>query len=252
MTMGFAGRGEAQRGPGAGCERTGDKGKARRARSPLGRMAPVLLALAMAGAAAGASAAPGNPGGPATEAIRETISQVIRVLEDPTLKSPGKAGERRRLLEQAVAERFSYTEMAKRSLGAHWLRFTEPEREEFVALFQRLLSHTYAHTIEGYSGEQVQYLDERGTEEFAEVRTKIVSDKTETPVDYRLLRMRGEWRVYDVVVDGVSLVSNYRSQFTRILRSSSPAELMAQLRKMVEADHRLDRSSSLRRLGISA
>ena len=123
------------------------------------------------------------------------------------------AEERRRLLERVAAARFSYAEMAKRSLGAHWRELTDAEREEFVALFQRLLVKTYARTIEGYAGQQVQYLGERRAEDFAEVRTKIVSDKVETPVDFRLLRMRGDWWVYDVVVDGVSVVSNYRGQF---------------------------------------
>jgi phospholipid transport system substrate-binding protein len=199
----------------------------------------------MAGVAAGASPAPGNSGGSATEAIRDTISQVIRLLEDPTLKRPGKAEERRRHLEKVVVERFSYAEMAKRSLGAHWRGLTDAEREEFVGLFQRLLSKTYAHTIEGYAGEQVRYLGERVAADFAEVRTRIVSDKVETPVDYRLLCIAGDWRVYDVVIDGVSLVNNYRSQFARILRSSSYAGLVEQLRKKVEADDRLTRTSAL-------
>ncbi len=252
MTMGSGCRGGAQLGHGSGCEMTGDKGRPRMARSPLAWIAQVLLALAMAGVAAGASPAPGNSGGPATEAVKSTITKVIRLLEDEELKGPGKVEERRRRLERVVADRFSYAEMAKRSLGAHWRGLTDPEREEFVALFQRLLVKTYARTIEGYAGEQVRYLGERVAGDFAEVRTRIVSDKVETPVDYRLLRMRGDWRVYDVVVDGVSLVNNYRGQFARILRSSSYTELVEQLRKKVGADHRPDGSSSLRRLYISA
>jgi phospholipid transport system substrate-binding protein len=213
---------------------TGGRRRARMARSPLGWIAQVLLAVAMAGVAAGASPAPVNSGGPATEAVKGTITEVIRLLEDKKLKRPEMVEERRRLFERVVADRFSYAEMAKRSLGAHWRGLTDAEREEFVALFQRLLVKTYARTIEGYAGQQVQYLEERRAEDFAEVRTKIVSDKVETPVDFRLLRMRGDWWVYDVVVDGVSVVSNYRGQFARILRSSSYTDLVAQLRKKVE------------------
>jgi phospholipid transport system substrate-binding protein len=206
----------------------------------------------MAGVAAGASPAPVSAGGPATEAVKGTITEIIRLLEDEGLKKPGMAEQRRRLLERVAAARFSYAEMAKRSLGAHWRELTDAEREEFVALFQRLLVKTYARTIEGYAGQQVQYLGERGAEDFAEVRTRIVSDKVETPVDFRLLRMRGDWWVYDVVVDGVSVVSNYRGQFARILRSSSYADLVEQLRKKVEGDPRADRSSSLQHPWISA
>jgi len=242
MTIGSGSRGDAQLGHGRGREMTGDMGRARMAWFSLGGIARVLLALAMAGVAVGASPAPGRSAGPATEAIQDTISQMIRLLEDPNLKGPGKAEERRRLLEKTIGNRFSYAEMAKRSLGDHWRGLTDPEREEFVALFQRLLSKTYARTIEGYAGEQVQYLGERVAEDFAEVRTKIVSAKVQIPVDYRLLLMAGDWRGYDIVVDGVSLVRNYRGQFSRILRSSSYAELLEHLRKKAASDQGADGS----------
>ncbi len=112
---------------------------------------------------------------------------------------------------------------------------------------------TYARTIEGYAGQQVQYLGERRAEDFAEVRTKIVSDKVETSRwTTGCCAWRGDWWVYDVVVDGVSLVSNYRGQFARILRASSYADLVEQLRKKVEGDPPADRSSSLQRPWISA
>ena len=252
MTIGSGCREDVRFGTGSGCEMTGDKGRSRMARSALGWLAQMLLALAMAGAAAAASPAPVNSGGPATEAVKSTITEIIRLLEDKELKKPGMAEERRRRLDKVAATRFSYAEMAKRSLGAHWRELSDAEREEFVALFHRLLVKTYARTIEGYAGQQVQYLGERGAEDFAEVRTRIVSDKVETPVDFRLLRMRGDWWVYDVVVDGVSVVSNYRGQFARILRSSSYTDLVEQLRKKVEGDPGTDRSSALQRAWISA
>ncbi|HWT79662.1 MAG TPA: ABC transporter substrate-binding protein [Candidatus Methylomirabilis sp.] len=222
----------------------GDRAGAKMANLGLGGVA-LVLALAMAGVAAGASPAPENSGGPATEAIRGSISQVFGLLGDPTLKKPEKAEERRRQLEKLVAERICYAEMAKRSLGVHWQDLSEAEQEEFVTLFQRLLAKTYLHMIEGYTGEQIRYLGERVTEDFAEVRTRIVSEKMDIPVDYRLLRMAGEWRVYDVVVDGISLVNNYRGQFAKIIRASSYASLVEQLRKKVGADDRPSRISAL-------
>jgi phospholipid transport system substrate-binding protein len=228
----------------AGGKMMGDRGRAKLATLSLGGMM-LVLALAMAGVASGASPAAENAAGPATEAVRSTMSQVFRLLGDPTLKGPDKAEARRRQLEKLAADRMDYAEMAKRSLGVHWRELSDAEREEFVTLFQRLLWKTQIHLVEGYSGEQVQYLGERVTEDFAEVRTRIVSEKVDVPVDYRLLRLAGEWRVYDVVVDGVSLVSNYRGQFARILRASSYDDLVAQLRKKVEADDRPNRISAL-------
>lgn len=176
----------------------------------------------------GASA---EPGGAATEAVRSTINEVIRILKDMELKKPGRAEERRRLLEKVIGDRFNYDEMARRSLGAQWNKLSDKERQEFVDLFKGLLSGSYVDKIEGYSGEQVQYLNERLEADYAEVRTKVASDKTEIPLDYRLLNKSGDWRVYDVVVDGVSLVNNYRSQFTKIIRESSYADLLEKLRE---------------------
>ncbi|MGH7165837.1 MAG: MlaC/ttg2D family ABC transporter substrate-binding protein, partial [Nitrospiraceae bacterium] len=198
------------------------------------RVGPLVGALTiMAGMAVVFPAQP-VAGGPATDAVKSSINEVLQILEDKELKKPGRAEERRRKLEQAVGNRFSYEEMAKRSLGAPWKELNEVERKEFVELFQRLLSKSYAGKIEGYSGEQIQYLNERLAEGYAEVRTRIVSGKTEIPLDYRLLQIAGDWRVYDVVVDGVSLVNNYRGQFTKIIRESSYKGLVEQLRKKSE------------------
>lgn len=201
----------------------------------MNRMGQVLGALTiMAGVAVVFPAQP-VAGGPATDAVKSSINELIQILDDKELKKPGRAEERRRKLEQVIGNRFSYEEMAKRSLGAPWKELNEAERKEFVELFQRLLSKSYAGKIEGYSGEQIQYLNERHADEFAEVRTKIVSGKAEIPLDYRLLQIAGDWRVYDVVVDGVSLVNNYRGQFTKIIRESSYKGLVEQLRKKSES-----------------
>src|SRR5574342_1312386 len=121
--------------------------------------------------------------------------------------------------------------MSRRALGAPWANLSGKERDEFVVLFRTLLTNSYADKIESYSGEGVQYLNERVEKDYAEVRTKVLSGKTDIPLDYRLLNKGTDWRVYDVVVDGVSLVNNYRGQFSKILRSSTYADLVDQLRK---------------------
>ncbi|MEQ1627399.1 MAG: ABC transporter substrate-binding protein [Nitrospira sp.] len=170
--------------------------------------------------------------GPPTDSMKGTIDEVLRIIRDKELKQAAKAEERRSLLEKAVAERFDYQEMSRRALGAPWKQLSDKEKQEFVALFQTLLTSSYAEKVESYSGEGVQYLNERIIDkDFAEVRTKILSGKTEIPLDYRLINQGTDWRVYDVVVDGVSLVNNYRGQFTKILHASSYPDLVDQLRK---------------------
>ncbi len=173
-----------------------------------------------------------------TEVVRATINEVIRILEDKRLQAAAQRAHRRRLLEDAIGRRFDYTEMSKRVLAAAWNTLNEAEREEFVGLFRSFLSDRYASKIEGYSGEQVAYLAERREGSFAEVRTKLVSSKVDIPVDYRLMAKDGKWYAYDIVVDGVSLVRNYRSQFTNIIRTSSYQELV---RKLRERDIRAER-----------
>jgi phospholipid transport system substrate-binding protein len=170
--------------------------------------------------------------GAPTDAMKGTIDEVLRILADKELKKPAKASERRQSLEKVVGERFDYQEMSRRSMGAPWGNLSEQEKQDFVSLFQTLLVNTYADKIESYSGEGVQYVNERTEkDEYAEVRTKVMTGKTEIPLDYRLLKKGSAWRVYDVVVDGVSLVNNYRGQFSKILRSGSYADLIDQLRK---------------------
>ena len=177
------------------------------------------------------SPAPAPAGGPATAAVKQTVDEVIRILSDEKMKKPDRLQERRKLLEKVVGDRFSYEEMSKRTLAAHWQKLNEKERSEFVDLFRKLLTNSYADKVEGYSGEQIQYLNERNEGDYAEVRTKATSGKTEIPLDYRLLNKSGDWRVYDVVVDGVSLVNNYRGQFAKIIRTSGYDDLVKQLRE---------------------
>jgi phospholipid transport system substrate-binding protein len=168
--------------------------------------------------------------GPPTEAVRKSVDDVIRILEDPAWKKPEKKEERRKLLEQTIAQRFNFSEMAKRSLGAEWAKRTPEEQKEFAANFQTLLSNTYIGRIEAYSGEKVQYLKELNDNEYSEVYTKVDNGKSVIDLTYKMENSGGEWRVYDVVVEGTGLVQNYREQFKRILRKDSFAELSKQLR----------------------
>ena len=166
-----------------------------------------------------------------TVVVKNTIDEVIQLVTDEKLKVPEQASHRRELLEETIGKKFDFEEMAKRSLAAHWKGRNASEHHEFVTLFRKLLSNTYAGKIENYSGETVNYLKERLKDGYAEVQTNMDSAKTEISLDYRLILKGGTWRVYDVVVNGVSLVKNYRSQFARIIHRSSYDNLVTTLRE---------------------
>jgi phospholipid transport system substrate-binding protein len=143
--------------------------------------------------------------------------------------------ERRLALRDAATDIFDFTEITRRSLGRHWQTATPGEREELVQLFTALLERAYLGRIEQYSGERISVVGESLDGELATVRTRLVSKGgTETPVDYRLHRVGDRWLAYDVSVEGVSLVANYRAQFNAILRASSAQTLVQRLRAKQE------------------
>jgi len=169
--------------------------------------------------------------GTATAAIKNTIKQMFVILNDEELKAPGKAEERRQQLEKVIGNRIAYDEMAKRSLGPQWAQLNEEERQEFVRLYAQLLRDTYSSRFDRYSDEKVEFLQETLQGDYAEVRTRLTSSKFNLDVDYRMLQRAGDWRVYDIVVDGISLVHSYREQFTKIIRTYSYEELVSKLRQ---------------------
>lgn len=197
---------------------------------PHRRVIPLILKMTLVVVWLASAASPCYAGAP-TDTMKTTIDEVLRIVRENDLKQPNKTEERRRMLERAVGARFDYQEMSRRALGAPWNTLSDQEKQEFVDLFRTLLTNSYSDKIETYSGEGVQYLNERMEKEYAEVRTKVLSGKTEIPLDYRLINKGDDWRVYDVVVDGISLVNNYRGQFAKIIKSSSYADLVEQLRK---------------------
>lgn len=175
------------------------------------------------------SPAPGTP----MEAMRTTVSQALEILQDPALKKPERTDERVARLKKIADGRFDYGEMAKRSLGGQWNKIDEKERQEFVGLFTEFLTATYVEKLHNYSDEEVTFLRELLEGDHAEVRSIMVGKKTEIPMDYRLIKKGDDWKAYDVIVDGVSLVQNYRGQFTSILRSSSYKHLVQVLREKI-------------------
>jgi phospholipid transport system substrate-binding protein len=166
-----------------------------------------------------------------TESVQRTIEDVIHILNNDELKQPSRSVERRQQIEQVVRQRVSYEDMARLALGVPWIELTDIERREFVGLFVQLLRDMVAGKVDDIADAQVHYLSEQREENCAEVRTKLVGQKVDTLLDFRLADKVGQWSVYDVVIDGAGIVSNYHAQFTSIIRDHSYAGLVKKMKE---------------------
>ena len=171
--------------------------------------------------------------GAPTEQIQSAVERVTTILKDPKLQ----AGAKRKELKDAVYSKFDFSEMARRSLGSHWQRRSPEEQREFVRLFTELVKNAYMTNLDGYQGEKVVIGGERQDKEFAEVDTKIITKKGEEfAVNYKLRQAGNEWKIYDVVIENISIVNNYRSQFNRVIAQSSFDDLFRKMKdKQFEA-----------------
>lgn len=180
------------------------------------------------------------------EKIRDTIEDVLAVLGDETLRGPEGRELRRQKLRQAVYQRFGFEEMARRALGRHWRDLNADQRQEFVGLFGDLLERSYVGKIEGAGVDsKVEYTRETIDDDgFASVLSVIINNRlgSQIEVEYRLLQHDGEttWEVYDVVIEGVSLINNYRTQFNNIIHRTSYDGLVKQLRLKQEQEEATD------------
>ena len=184
--------------------------------------------------------------GAPTDLLRVQIDRVVKTLDEPDLKKEGKTRERRVAVRKIAEDIFDFTETAKRSLGRHWQPRTAAERKEFVDLFANLLERSYLSKIELYSGEKIAYLGDTIEGDQATVRTRIVTKHgTEIPVDYKMYKHGDRWLVYDVIIEGVSLIANYRTQFNKIIQTSSYQELVRKMKtKQAEFSDDQRRTSS--------
>jgi phospholipid transport system substrate-binding protein len=173
--------------------------------------------------------------GPPTDQLRAQIERVLKVLDDPELKKDGRLRDRRTAVRQIANEIFDFSETARRSLARHWAGRSQAERDEFVQLFSDLLERSYISKIELYGGEKITYAGDSIEGESALVRTKLLTKQgTEIPIEYRMLRRDDKWLVYDVVIEGVSLIANYRTQFNKIITTSSFQELVKKMKTKQE------------------
>jgi phospholipid transport system substrate-binding protein len=164
----------------------------------------------------------------AKEALEKDINQVLEVLKDQSLDKAAKEDAIRKITDEI----FDYTLLSKLTLSRNWKKFNDAQKKEFVTLFKDLLGSVYMGRLLEYTSEKIVYGKERELgKNRAEVKTEVVTSSKSIPIDYRMVTRNGEWRVYDLIIEGISLVQNYRKQFSNILKDKSPEDLLEILRK---------------------
>ena len=192
------------------------------------------LALTLMVACAALVTRPAMAGAP-LEQLKTQVDRVLKVLDDSELRREGRVKERAAAVRKIANEIFDFGETARRSLGRHWQARTAAEQTEFVELFSDLLERSYLSKIELYGGEKIQYTGDKIEGDQASVMSKLLTKtNTEVPIEYRMLKKGERWLVYDVIIEGVSLVSNYRTQFNKIIQTSSYQELLKKMKSKQE------------------
>jgi phospholipid transport system substrate-binding protein len=170
----------------------------------------------------------------AQDVVKARVNLVLGVLRDPALKADSAKDLKKKKLRAIFDQIFDYGEMSRATLSRNWEKLNPQQQQEFTALFKALLEKFYADTILSYKDQEVTFGKERALgENRFEVETKLLSGSTETPINFRLVQKNGEWWVYDFSVEGISVVTNYRSQFNRVLSKETPEGMLANLRKQV-------------------
>lgn len=176
-----------------------------------------------------ASASFAQPGPEARQILEKSVTEILNDLKSPQFSNPATRSEIFPKMEATVKNIFDFNEFSSRTVGPRWKTFTPEEQKRFADAFASLLFHTYVNKIDGYNGEQIAYTGESAQKDGRRVEVKTVitlKDGRKTPVSYRMLPKDGTWKVYDVIIENISLVKNYRTQFADILNKATPAELI--------------------------
>ncbi len=168
------------------------------------------------------------------DSVKAQINKVLDVLRDPSLKGEAGKKTKKAKIRNISDSFFDYTELSKRTLGQNWNKLNTKQQEEFISLYKQILEDAYADKIVTYTDEKVNFGKETQlTEKTVEVQTVVLTKKADVPINYRVIQKGDEWKVYDVVIEGVSLINNYRNQFREILSNKNPDYLLETLRKKV-------------------
>lgn len=166
--------------------------------------------------------------------LKGGIDKVIAILSDPALKGAAKRAERQNKLRAVADSFFDWRELSRRALAENWNKYTPKQQDEFVASFSELLQKTYIRKLEKYNNEKVSYVKEQIEGNHAFINTLVVMKDKSIPINYVMIK-RDQWMVYDVMVEGVSLVKNYRSQFSKVLSKESPEALLQRIKDKIKA-----------------
>ena len=167
--------------------------------------------------------------------VQTNVNKVLDVLRDPTLKAESAKKIKKEKLEAIYEQMFDEVELSRRTLGVNWNKLNTPQQQEFTQLYRQVLEKAYIDKILSYTNEKIVFAKETMlASNQAEVQTKVITSSKEIPIFYRVIQKNGDWKVYDVVVENVSLVQNYRSQFNDILAKNTPDQLLEILRKKVK------------------
>jgi len=172
--------------------------------------------------------------GLALNSLKKTIDKVIDIVSNPDNKGDSNMKKRRDLVRAILDESFDYKEMGKRSLGRTWKKLKPEGRKEFLDVFTMLLKTSYVKKIEGYKEEKIDYVSEELDGEYAVCKTIIHTDTVDIPVDYKMMFKNGRWSAYDVVIEGIGLVSNYRRQFKKLIRRKGYKKMIENMRSKAE------------------
>lgn len=167
-----------------------------------------------------------------TAEVKSTIDSVLDTLKDKNLSLPANKEERRNKIRALLGSRFDFKEMAKRSLARHWKKRTLEEKKEFISIFSELLEASYIGKIEAYTDEKITYDKEviKGSGKYGVVSTTIATKKVDIPIDYKMILKDSKWWIYDIVIEGVSFISTYRSQYNKVIVKKSFTELIRQMK----------------------
>lgn len=173
-----------------------------------------------------------GPGEEAQSSLEKSVSAILNDIKNPEYANPETRSKILPQIEQTVRGIFDFGEFSSRTVGPRWKTFSPQEQASFSNAFANLLFATYLNKITGYNGEQIEYTGQTVSQDGRRVEVKTIislKDGRKIPVAYRMLPKNGQWRVYDVIIENISLVKNYRTQFQNILNTASPAELIAQV-----------------------
>jgi len=172
--------------------------------------------------------------GEAQDRLKVGIDNVINILSDASLKGPAKRAARQQKLRTVADGFFDWRELSRRAAAESWKKFTPKQQDDFVVSFSELLQKTYVRKLEKYNNEKVEYLGEQIAENQAFLKTQVVMKDKSIPINYVMIK-HSQWMVYDVVVEGVSLVKNYRTQFAKILSKETPDALIQRIKDKIKS-----------------